>query len=251
MLAAAILSLTGLIGLMGGPAAAVAVGAPLLAALCLTLWVERRGDPSRDAATGLPDRGAAIACLDEILKQRLAWSSQAVVIVISLESGEESGTPLSEEALVFHAAARLGRGLRKGDQIVRVSRTALGAILGPSRGLTAQAAESILGRVEGMFREPVRLGRDTVTPRVALGACLQHDAPHADATSWLQAAELAAEIAREVSAPQLFPSGAVAVDRAAWLASPPLDPSDEEQALWRSAATASAASAAKAGSRRA
>jgi hypothetical protein len=88
-----------------------------------------------------------------------------------------------------------------------------------------------------MFREPVRVGSRTVPVRVSLGACLQHDAPRADAPSWIEAAELAAELAAEEGEPRLFPSGATRVDRSAWdVMDLPMAAGGAAEALWRGTA---------------
>lgn len=227
---------------LAGPMIAVAVCVIYLAALGLTVRAERGGEtPSRDPGTGLPDRDAAISRLDRIFEQRLAGSSQAGVFVIALEP-HQGGAP-EGHPLAFIAIARLAQGLRRGDQIIRIGENSLAAILGPSRGLTARAAEGILERIDGMFREPLRVGPKTVPLRVSLGACLQHDAPRADARSWLEAAELAAQVAAEDGEPRLFPSGATRVDRSAW--DEPRQPgpavSEEEQdAQWRTVGEARA-----------
>jgi GGDEF domain-containing protein len=140
------------------------------------------------------------------------------------------------QATIFMATARLAEGLRRGDQIIRTGENSLAAILGPSRGLTARAAEGILARIDGMFREPIRVGSRSIPVRVSLGACLQHDAPKADAASWIEAAELASQLAAEDGDPRLFPSGATKVDRSAWdEANEPTGEADAD-ALWSAVA---------------
>lgn len=223
-----------------GPIVALAVCGVYILALGLTVFVER-GDntPSRDPSTGLPDRDAALARLESIFAQNLAGGSQAAVFVITMKGpGDEEIPATDRQPTTVMAVARLAQGLRRGDQIIRIGEGSLAAILGPSRGLTSPAAESILNRIHWMFREPMRIGSRILPVRVSLGACLQHDAPRADAASWIEAAELAAELAAEAGEPRLFPSGATKVDRAAWDEgeSLALRPEERDDALWSAVA---------------
>jgi GGDEF domain-containing protein len=215
ILAAALPALAVALHAVAGPLVAAVVCSVYAAALALTMRAERDGDtPSRDALTGLPDRAAALDRLEKIFGQRLAGSSQAAVFVISIDASDIRQT--DSQSVIFMATVRLAQGLRRGDQIIRIGDHALAAVLGPSRGLTEPAAESILDRINGMFREPMVAGSHVIAVRVSVGACLQHDAPRADAPSWLEAAELAATLAAEDGEPRLFPSGATKVDRSAW-----------------------------------
>jgi GGDEF domain-containing protein len=218
LLAAAIPPLALALHALAGWAVALAACSVYALALGLTALAEHKQETlTRDPSTGLPDRQAAISRLEAIFSQRLAGGSQAAVFVISIDvapGGEIAAT--DRHPVTVNATARLAQGLRRGDQIIRIGERSLAAILGPSRGLTAPAAENILDRIDRMFREPVRIGTRVLPVRVSLGACLQHDAPRADAVSWIEAAELAAELAAECSTPRLFPSGATKVDRSAW-----------------------------------
>ena len=224
---------------LAGATVAAAVCGVYAAALALTVRAERGSEtPSRDPLTGLPDRAAAIGRLESIVEQRLAGSSQAAVFVVSIAEPQADPAAADRHPVVYVAIAHLAQGLRRGDQIIRIGENSLAAILGPSRGLTARAAEGILERIDGLFREPLRVGPRTVSLRASLGVCLQHDAPRADAQSWLKAAELAAMVAAEDGEPRLFPSGATKVDRSAWdehEASTPVGIAGEDEA-WIAAA---------------
>jgi GGDEF domain-containing protein len=221
---------------LAGPLVAAAVCGVYAVALGLTVLAERPGETiPRDPSTGLPNRNAALQRLEGIFAQKLAGSSQAGVFVISIDVPTEDESAKTDfQTTVVVATARLALGLRRGDQIIRIGDHSIAAILGPSRGLTARAAESILDRIDGMFSDPIRVGPRLVPVRVSLGACLQHDAPRADAASWIEAAELAAELAAEEGEPRLFPSGATRVDRSAWdVVELPMDPEAEADAQWR------------------
>jgi hypothetical protein len=193
-----------------------ALAAVMLAvALGLTLLTSRFDEiGSRDPITGLPDREAALARLDGILGETVSGSRQALVVVVSLAAPDE---PLDEgewRQLTLLGAVRMAQRLRRGDQIVRISDSSLAAILSPSLGITAQAAEGIIGRIACGFAEPLRIGARPVSPVISVGACLQHDAPAADAQSWLEAAECAAEMATTTDEPRLFPSGTTSIGEA-------------------------------------
>lgn len=242
ILAAAIPPLAVALHSLAGPLVAGAVCGVYAAALGLTYFAERDDEvPSRDPGTGLPDRAAALARLTSIFNQRLAGSSQAAVFVIRMADrpGDPQGPDCQQVALM--ATARLAQGLRRGDQIIRIGERSLAAILAPSRGLTTRAAQNILDRIDGMFVEPLRIGSHVITPCVSLGACLQHDAPKADAASWLEAAEMAALIAAEDGEPRLFPSGATRVDRSAWDNLEPSEVADAGDANWLAATEGSRA----------
>jgi GGDEF domain-containing protein len=211
LFAAGVAALAGLAWL-AGPVVAAAAGIVFAASVCLAFL--RRGDSqtSRDPNTGLPDRDGALGALAAILGRSGSGQHEAAVIVVALDTGDAVLSPEDRRAMTFVAAMRMAQRLRKGDQIVHVGETSLAAILGPSLGLTARATEGILGRIERMFRDPLRLNGQSLAVTASVGACLQHDAPGADASSWLEAAEEAARMAARDGLPRLFPSGATSID---------------------------------------
>jgi GGDEF domain-containing protein len=258
VLAAAGLATLALLTWLTGPIVGAAAGIVFAASVCLAFL--RRGDnpTSRDPSTGLPDRDGALAALATILRRSGSGQHEAAVIVVALDTGDAALDAEDRRAMTLVAAVRMAQRLRKGDQIVHLGETSLAAILGPSFGLTAQATEGVLVRIERMFGDPLRIAGHSLEVDAAVGACLQHDAPGADASSWLEAAEEAARMAARDGRPRLFPSGATSIDclyepsleAEVFAADPHATGPRAEEARWR-AAEADGSGAAREGSRRA
>ena len=202
--------------LLAGPVVALAASSPLAAALVLTLAGRRQDQlSSRDAETGLPDRAAALLRLEEITTQSATAKRQAAVVIAAL-SETAFATAEDRRSTLLLAALRMAQRLRKGDQILRVGTSSLAVILGPSRGLNARSARDILDRLDGVLREPFRLGDRTLDVESALGACLQHDAPAGEARAWLEAAEDAAGIAATKREPHVYWLARTSAGAARW-----------------------------------
>lgn len=202
--------------LIVGPLLALATLGLFVAALILTMIAQRDGDTgTQDPETGLPDREAALRRLGDLAAHPGTPRRQAAVIVVSLARASFANAE-ERRSTVLLAALRMARRLRKGDQIVRVGPAALAAILVPSRGLNARSAREILDRIDGLLREPFRLGDRELRVEADIGACLQTDAPAADARAWLEAAEEAAEISRTTGEPHVYWIALTSAEAATW-----------------------------------
>lgn len=242
-LALFVAGLSGLVLLfwLAGPFAATAAGLIFGASVCLAFLRRIDSPTSRDPSTGLPDRDGALASLATILGRSASGQHEAAVIFLRFDTGHAVLDAEERRQLTLVAAMRMAQRLRKNDQIVHLGDGRLAAILGPSLGLTGKSAEGILGRIAGMFDDPLNIGGRSIEVTASVGACLQHDAPETDARSWLRAAESAAEMAAREGRPRLFPSGATSID---CLFDPTIDidgfasdaespGSIEEEARWR------------------
>ena len=202
---------------VAGQIGAVAFGAVYAAALALSICARRREETTtRDEDTGLPDRASALASLVRLLANPATPRRQAAVIIVEFAAGEERPHADVAAERLFRAAHRLAQGLRKGDQIARVGPTRLAALLETTRNLDAVALESVLARIATAFEKPLR--PDEAPPQVAIGGCLQCDAPEPLAVSWLDAAEIAAHRAAATGLPCAFELHAHVADRRAELA---------------------------------
>ena len=214
--------------LIVGPLLALAALGLFGASLVLTLIAQHNADDagSQDPETGLPDRAAALRRLGELAAHRGTPRRQAAVIVVSLARASFADAE-ERRATLLLAALRMARRLRKGDQIVRIGPAALAAILVPSRGLNARSVREILDRIDGLLREPFRLGAKELQAEADLGACLQNDAPASEASAWLEAAEAAVEIARSAGEPHVYWMALASAEGATW---PPAAAGDDEVA---------------------
>ena len=209
---------------VAGPAIALAACALFAAALALTLIAQRKDDPSsRDAETGLPDRAAALRRLEEIAAQGGTARRQAALITVTFPDSAFADAEERRSVLLL-AVLRTAQRLRKGDQILRTDTFSLAVILSPSRGLNARSVRDILDRLDGVLREPFRVGDRRIQVEAALGACLQNDAPAPDARSWLEAAEDAARVAGAKREPHVYWLALTPDETARW----PKTPSGED-----------------------
>ncbi len=171
------------------------------ATIGIALLTDGRPDTStRNPTTGLPDRADALRRLDAMMAQPHSKVRQSAVVVIAIEEDQAA------QAAPLHlpVALRLAGALRKGDRIVHLGETELGAILGPSKGINARSVRAILDRIDDSLKQPFDAAGKLVVLRVALGACLQRDAPGPGPESWLEAAERAASLGRECGEPCVF-----------------------------------------------
>ncbi len=175
--------------------------AVLSATLALALLTDRdSGWVSRDPVTGLPDRTEALRRLEALMSQPLGPIRQGALLVVRCET---NGAALLG-TIRIQIALRLARALRKGDRIVLLGDDELGAIIAPAQGIEARSVRSILDRIAESLRKPIEVDGTSHVLTFYLGACLQRDAPGGHADAWLEAAESATMLARDLGEPCLF-----------------------------------------------
>lgn len=181
-------------------------GAALVAILMLPLAFLRLGqrrlpaaalaEPERDAVTGLPLRGGALAALEDALARSGTRGRTTACLVLCLEGGEDLAArfgPGAAEQILRRTAERMAGALREEDVVARLGGTRFAVALAPFRRGDLEGLIRIAGRLQQAVQAPLSIDAATVYVPAALGFCLASRAPARTARALLAAAEGAAE----------------------------------------------------------
>ncbi|NAZ35874.1 bifunctional diguanylate cyclase/phosphodiesterase [Rubellimicrobium sp. CFH 75288] len=180
-----------------GGAVPAAVGSLTIAAALLGMAAAaaRTPCPDRDAATGLPRRGAVVAALDRWLPDAARGGGATAALVVEIDRfkllEERHDHPVLDRLLSV-TAARLGGVLRGSDVVARLDGPCFAAALSPARRMDLESAIQLAGRLQRTLSEPVAVGGFAVHPTVSIGFALPARLQAPTGETLLQAAALAA-----------------------------------------------------------
>ncbi len=164
-------------------------------------WRARQADmgPQIDPLTGLPNRQAALARLDEYLNDPSAKGHEKVVLVVDIDRfrtvNERFGLTAGDKVL-REIGERLGSCLRDGDIVCRIDGDGFALIPRPIRRFDIAIAISIAERVQAAIAQPFVIDDVACHLSCSVGVCVASRAPGSDANSLMEGAETALTMAR-------------------------------------------------------
>ena len=174
-----------------------ALGLPLL---FLIAGAFRFAPPRAAPTTGPTKRGGLVDRLDATLKAQDRTGLTTACIVLRLddlgELVERHGHAAHGEVLQ-RTADRLRSALREGDTVVQLDGDSFAVALQPVRRADLESVLQLAARLQSTVASPISLDAARVYVTASAGFCLASRAPAATGTALLEAAEVAADDARQ------------------------------------------------------
>lgn len=185
----------------GGERGLTLTGALLsLMALASALPRLRRAAGGRDGETGLPDRAAAVARLDDLAADGAIAGRRVAALAIGLERLEDLGHRHGETArrgVLLEAARRIALSVRADDLVVRLGEASFGVVLDNLRRADLEMLIQLSARVQRELSEPFHLEGARAHLTVSIGFCLPGTAPDRSGEGLLAGAERALRAASD------------------------------------------------------